>query len=97
MVSLSRLLPTALVLRQIPTAVAARSVSTERRSTESAVKGAMMGALISDALCLGTHYEYDAVKIKNFYGKIDQYYAPGEKTGGETHGEFGVATEFQNK
>jgi hypothetical protein len=56
----------------------------------------MMGALISDALCLGTHYEYDAVKIKNFYGKIDQYYAPGEKTGGETHGEFGVATEFQN-
>ena len=26
-----------------------------------------------------THYEYDAVKIKKFYGSIDEYLAPGEK------------------
>ena len=31
-------------------------------------------------------YEYDAKKIKQFYGKIDRFYAPGENTGGETHG-----------
>ena len=30
--------------------------------------------------------EYDAVKIKQFYGVVDKYYAPGEKTGGQTHG-----------
>jgi hypothetical protein len=40
----------------------------------------------ADALTLGTHYEYDAKKIKQFYGQINKYYAPGEKTGGETHG-----------
>lgn len=31
----------------------------------------------------GTHYEYDAVRIKKFYGEIDEYYAPGQKTGGQ--------------
>lgn len=73
-----------------------------------------MGALVADALTLGTHYEYDAVRIRQFYGEIDQYvghawtrngrspltfaihsyslphhfryYAPGQKTGGQTHG-----------
>jgi len=53
---------------------------------ESRMKGAMLGALVADALTLGTHYEYDAIKIKKFYGEIDQYYAPGQKTGGQTHG-----------
>merc|ERR1711865_635880 len=55
-------------------------------ATDSSIRGAMMGSLVADALTLGTHYEYDAVKIQKFYGKLDQYYAPGEKTGGQTHG-----------
>merc|ERR1711865_883841 len=55
-------------------------------ATDSSIRGAMMGSLVADALTLGTHYEYDAVKIQKFYGKLDQYYSPGEKTGGETHG-----------
>ena len=28
----------------------------------------------ADALTLGTHYEYDAKKIKQFYGQISKYY-----------------------
>ena len=36
---------------------------------ESRVQGAFFGALVADALSLGTHYEYDAKKIKKFYGK----------------------------
>jgi len=49
-------------------------------------KGAFFGALVADSLALATHYEYDAVKINKFYGSIDEYLAPGEKTGGMTHG-----------
>ena len=30
---------------------------------EEAIKGAFFGALVGDALCLGSHYEYDAAKI----------------------------------
>lgn len=42
---------------------------------------------MADALTLGSHYEYDAVKIKAAYnGDIDKYMAPGEQMGGETHG-----------
>lgn len=63
-------------------------------SKASAMRGAMMGSLMSDALCLGTHYEYDAMKIQKFYGAIDRYYAPGEKTGGETHGVGWGARNF---
>eukprot|EP00873_Tetraselmis_striata_P036709 jgi/Tetstr1/456973/TSEL_004158.t1 len=55
-------------------------------STASRIRGATLGALVADALTLGTHYEYDAAKIKRFYGDIDRYYAPGQRTGGETHG-----------
>jgi len=55
-------------------------------SKGSRIRGAMMGSLVADALCLGTHYEYDAVRIQTFYGGLDRYYSPGEKTGGETHG-----------
>ena len=58
----------------------------EGPSLEAKIEGAFFGALVADALTLGTHYEYDAQKIKQFYGQIDNYYAPGEKTGGETHG-----------
>ena len=50
------------------------------------MKGAFFGATIADALSLGAHYEYDAVKIKTMYGTIDRFYAPCEKTSGETHG-----------
>lgn len=53
---------------------------------QSRMKGAYFGSLVADALALSTHYEYDATKIKKFYGQIDRYYAPGEKTGGQTHG-----------
>lgn len=55
-------------------------------SRQAKIEGAFFGALVADALTLGTHYEYDAKKIKQFYGQIDRYYAPGEKTGGQTHG-----------
>jgi len=55
-------------------------------STQSRMKGAFFGAVVADALSLGTHYEYDAKRIRSFYGRIDRYYAPGEKTGGQTHG-----------
>ena len=63
---------------------------------ESRIKGAFFGALVADALCLGTHYEYDAQKIKKFYGAIDRYYAPGERTGGETHGVGWGARNFHD-
>jgi len=55
--------------------------------TDDQLKGAYFGALVADALTLGSHYEYDAVKIKEAYGgDIDRFFAPGEKMGGETHG-----------
>ena len=51
------------------------------------MRGATLGALVADALCLGSHYEYDAAAIKAAYGgRIEAYMAPGEKMGGTTHG-----------
>uniref|UniRef100_A0A7S4HJF8 ADP-ribosylhydrolase ARH3 n=1 Tax=Odontella aurita TaxID=265563 RepID=A0A7S4HJF8_9STRA len=52
------------------------------------LRGAFFGALVADALCLGSHYEYDAPKIKQAYGgaSISEYMAPGERMGGQTHG-----------
>jgi ADP-ribosylglycohydrolase len=56
-------------------------------SKEDRIRGAFYGALTSDALCLGSHYEYDAQKIHQAYGGIiSKYYAPGEQMGGQTHG-----------
>ncbi|MEM9481758.1 MAG: ADP-ribosylglycohydrolase family protein [Verrucomicrobiota bacterium] len=57
-------------------------------STTSAIRGSFFGAITGDALCLGTHYEYDAQKIFEAYGRkpVDRYYSPGEATGGATHG-----------
>jgi len=57
-------------------------------SLQSRVRGAMFGALVADALTLGSHYEYDAAKIKKAYGgkTIDHYLSPGEMMGGQTHG-----------
>ena len=54
----------------------------------SRTKGAMLGALVADALCLGSHYEYDAPTIKQAYGgkSIENYMGPGERMGGTTHG-----------
>jgi ADP-ribosylglycohydrolase len=51
------------------------------------IEGAYFGALMADALTLGSHYEYDAQKITQAYGgEISKYMAPGEQMGGETHG-----------
>ena len=52
------------------------------------IKGAFFGSLVADALCLGSHYEYDAATIKRAYGGkvIETYMAPGERMGGTTHG-----------
>lgn len=53
-----------------------------------AIKGAFFGALVGDALCLGSHYEYDAQKIFKAYGDkpIEKFMSPGEMMGGQTHG-----------
>ncbi|MDD2949865.1 MAG: ADP-ribosylglycohydrolase family protein [Sulfuricurvum sp.] len=58
------------------------------RSKKEAIKGAFFGAIVGDALCLGSHYEYDAHKIYEAYGRkpIEKYMSPGEMMGGQTHG-----------
>lgn len=68
--------------------VASTATSLETPSTEDKIRGPFFGALVADALCLGSHYEYDAVKIKQAYrGKpLTKYMAPGEQMGGQTHG-----------
>ena len=55
---------------------------------QEAIKGAFYGAIVGDALCLGSHYEYDAQKIYKAYGNqpIDKFMSPGEMMGGVTHG-----------
>jgi ADP-ribosylglycohydrolase len=57
-------------------------------SKEQRIKGAFFGAIVADALCLGSHYEYDAEKIYEAYGNkpIEKYMSPGELMGGQTHG-----------
>lgn len=57
-------------------------------SKEDRIKGIFYGAIVADALCLGSHYEYDAKKIFEAYGRkpIDNFMSPGEMMGGETHG-----------
>ncbi|WP_345969312.1 ADP-ribosylglycohydrolase family protein [Sulfurimonas sp. HSL1-6] len=55
---------------------------------QEAIKGAFFGAIVGDALCLGSHYEYDAQKIYLAYGRkpVDRFMSPGEMMGGQTHG-----------
>jgi ADP-ribosylglycohydrolase len=55
---------------------------------DEAIRGAFFGALVGDALCLGSHYEYDAQKIFKAYGEkpIEKFMSPGEMMGGQTHG-----------
>ena len=57
-------------------------------SKNDAIKGAFYGAIVGDALCLGSHYEYDAQKIYTAYGDkpIEKFMSPGEMMGGSTHG-----------
>jgi ADP-ribosylglycohydrolase len=57
-------------------------------SKEERIKGAFFGAIVADALCLGSHYEYDAEKIYQAYGNkpIEKFMSPGEMMGGQTHG-----------
>jgi ADP-ribosylglycohydrolase len=57
-------------------------------SKEESMRGAFFGAIVADALCLGSHYEYDAVKIHQAYGcrPIEKFMSPGELMGGQTHG-----------
>merc|ERR1719491_681723 len=51
------------------------------------IRGVYFGALVADALCLGSHYEYDAQKIRKAYnGTMEKYMGPGEHIGGSTHG-----------
>ncbi len=60
----------------------------ENITKEDAIKGSFFGAIVGDALCLGSHYEYDAKKIYEAYGKksIETFMSPGEMMGGQTHG-----------
>ncbi|MDF1880793.1 ADP-ribosylglycohydrolase family protein [Sulfurimonas sp. MAG313] len=55
---------------------------------KDAIRGSFFGAIVGDALCLGSHYEYDAQKIWQAYGNapISKFMSPGEKMGGQTHG-----------
>ncbi len=57
-------------------------------SNRGKIKGAFFGAIVADALCLGSHYEYDAQKIYKAYGDkpIEKFMNPGEMMGGQTHG-----------
>ena len=52
------------------------------------IKGLFYSAIVGDALCLGSHYEYDAKKIFKAYGdkNIERFMSPGEMMGGQTHG-----------
>ena len=53
---------------------------------EEKIKGTFFGAIVADALCLGSHYEYDAKKIHQAYGEkpIEKFMSPGEMMGGQT-------------
>jgi ADP-ribosylglycohydrolase len=66
---------------------ASASAAAQAVSRSDRIEGAYFGALMADALTLGSHYEYDAPKIKQAYGgEITKYMGPGEQMGGETHG-----------
>jgi ADP-ribosylglycohydrolase len=69
------------------TVIKSAMVVTEEVTKISRMRGAFFGSLVSDALCLGSHYEYDAPTIKKAYnGRIEKFMAPGEQMGGTTHG-----------
>lgn len=67
--------------------VASCAANEVKDAQKDRMRGAYYGALVADALTLGSHYEYSAPKIKQAYGgTIQRYMAPGEQMGGETHG-----------
>ena len=57
-------------------------------SKQDSIRGAFFSSIVADALCLGSHYEYDAKKIYKAYGEkpIEKFMSPGEMMGGMTHG-----------
>ena len=59
-----------------------------KNTKEEKIKGTFFGAIVGDALCLGSHYEYDAKKIYEAYGEkpIEKFMSPGEMMGGQTYG-----------
>jgi len=61
---------------------------TTKEAKRNSIKGAFFASLAGDALCLGSHYEYDAQKIYKAYGNkpIEKFMSPGEMMGGQTHG-----------
>ena len=67
-----------LLLLSSSSVIDASTVGPESVSKKDRLRGIFFGALVADALCLGSHFEYDAVAIQNAYsGKsMDQYRAP---------------------
>lgn len=63
-------------------------MDTETMTKQDKIKGIFYSAIVGDALCLGSHYEYDAKKIFKAYGdkNIEKFMSPGEMMGGQTHG-----------
>ena len=55
---------------------------------EERLRGAFFGSLVADALCLGSHYEYDAANIKRAYGgkSIETCARPRQTSHGAAHG-----------
>lgn len=80
-------------------AAAAATTDESAITLQDRVRGAFFGALVADAMCLGSHYEYDAIKIKEAYNgtSFDKYMAPGEHMGGMTHGVGWGARNYHPK
>ncbi|MGB3750826.1 MAG: ADP-ribosylglycohydrolase family protein [Arcobacteraceae bacterium] len=63
-------------------------MSTPSPTKKEKIQGLFYASIVGDALCLGSHYEYDAQKIYKAYGdkNIEKFMSPGEMMGGQTHG-----------
>ena len=63
-------------------------MSTHTPTKKEKIQGLFYAGIVGDALCLGSHYEYDAKKIYKAYGdkNIEKFMSPGEMMGGQTHG-----------
>lgn len=66
-------------------------VASREKNIQERVQISFLSGLVGDALALGGHYEYDAVKIKQHVGSYRDFKAAGEGMGGETHGVGKVA------
>ena len=58
-------------------------IRTKYEAKTDSIKGAFFAAIVGDALCLGSHYEYDAQKIYKAYGNkpIEKFMSLGEMCG----------------